>query len=222
MTAAKPRRLEWIPIDDLPEDRKNPKRHQVDGIADSMGRLGVIDLQVIDERTGKLVSGHGRKRALIAARDRGDDPPDGVTVTRSGVWTVPVVRGWRSKNATEAKAALVALNRFTELGGWDDDALADILSELAAGPGLDGVGYTPDDVDALLADLADSEPGSSSAGEDDPGEVIPTCEPGDLWLLGDHRLLVGNAAEDLDAWARLAGDLPTREGTPHDFAGTIP
>ena len=49
---------------------------------------------------------------------------------------------------------LVADNRTTELGGWDDEKLVQVLSDLAAGPGLDGTGYDGDDLDQKIMDLA--------------------------------------------------------------------
>jgi hypothetical protein len=91
---------------------------------------------VIDERTGRLIIGHGRREALQAMRERGDAPPDGVTAD----WCVPVVRGWSSKSDAEADAAAAADNRLTEVGGWDEAELAAMLSgmeqelaEIAAG-----------------------------------------------------------------------------------------
>lgn len=144
------RRIEYRPLDDIQANPRNPKAHDVDTINDSVNRFGYIDGVVIDERTGYLISGHGRTKSLRAMRDRGDAPPDGVTVDATGAWLVPVQVGWASRTDAEAEAALIALNRTTELGGWVDESLLTLLD------GLDdhtGVGYTGDDIEDLRTRL---------------------------------------------------------------------
>lgn len=144
------RRIEYRPLDDIQANPRNPKAHDVDTINDSVNRFGYIDGVVIDERTGYLISGHGRTKSLRAMRDRGDAPPDGVTVDQAGAWLVPVQVGWASRTDAEAEAALIALNRTTELGGWVDESLLTLLD------GLDdhtGIGYTSDDIEDLRTRL---------------------------------------------------------------------
>lgn len=146
------RRIEYRPLSELTPDPRNPKAHDLDTIDASIGRFGVIDAVVVDGRTGHIVSGHGRTKTLTAMRDRGEAPPEGVTFTAAGDdWLVPVMSGWSSRTDAEAAAALVALNRTTELGGWVDDALLDILDELTemGEDALTGVGFTAKDHEAL-------------------------------------------------------------------------
>lgn len=123
---------------------------------------------MVDERTGFLIAGHGRLERLLAQRDAGDPAPDGVVVREDGVWLVPVVRGWASKDDDEALAYLVASNQTSIAGGWNTDVLTDLLVELAEGPGLDGVGFTPEDVDDLVAEAIqfDTEAPRGAAGRD--------------------------------------------------------
>jgi ParB-like chromosome segregation protein Spo0J len=151
------RRIEYRPLDDIEANPDNPKAHDVDTINDSVSRFGYIDGVVIDERTGYLISGHGRTKSLRAMRDRGEAPPDGVNTDDAGAWLVPVQVGWASRTDTEAKAALIALNRTTQLGGWVDESLLGLLDELSDGgndmDGLTGVGYEKDDLDALRDSL---------------------------------------------------------------------
>lgn len=141
---------EWVPIDDLPDDPRNPKAHADADIDASMDRFGYTEPVMIDERTGMLVSGHGRKARLVARRNRGERPPDGIEVDEQGRWTVLVARGWRSRSDAEAGAYLIAANQLTTKGGWSNDPLTDLLVELSDGPGLDGTGFTSTDLDDLL------------------------------------------------------------------------
>lgn len=128
---AAPRRLEYVPLDELAPATRNAKTHDQAGIGRSVGRFGFMDLPVLDERTGRLVAGHGRRQDLLDRRERGEDPPDGVEVRRDGTWLVPVVRGWASRSDEEADGAALALNRLTEAGGWSEPVLAEILGGLA-------------------------------------------------------------------------------------------
>lgn len=124
------RRIEYMRLSALPRADRNPKRHDDAGIRASFAQFGYVEPVVIDERTGKLVAGHGRVENLEAAKAAGMDPPEGVLV-KGGEWTVPVMRGWASENDLQADAYLVASNRLTEQGGWDDRALQAMLSEMA-------------------------------------------------------------------------------------------
>ena len=146
-----PRRTEYLPLDHLTPDGANPKDHDLAVIDASIGRFGMIDQIVRDDRTGKIISGHGRHATLTAMRDRGEAPPEGVRVDAGGHWLIPVIVGWASRTDSEARAALIALNRTTELGGWVDDELLALLDDLTAegDHGLIGVGYGEDDIDAL-------------------------------------------------------------------------
>lgn len=130
---------------------RNPKAHRADVLDASVGRFGYIEPVVIDGRTGYLISGHGRTEALRTIQARGDLPPEGVSLDADGRWLVPAVTGWSSRTDQEANAALIALNRSTELGGWDNDALAGIVAELASNDALTGVGFEAADLEALVA-----------------------------------------------------------------------
>ena len=145
------RHIEYVPVDELVAAPKNPKTHALDQLQASMLRFQFTEPCLIDERTGRLVAGHGRVEALREAQAAGLDAPDGVQV-KNGVWLVPVVRGWASTSDEEASAYVIASNRLTEVGGWNDAELADVLTDLAALPdGLVGVGYSDDDLAGFLA-----------------------------------------------------------------------
>lgn len=153
-----PRTLEYMPLADIRRAALNPKRHDAAGIAASFARFGLIEVITVDERTGRLVSGHGRLDQLEAGQAAGETVPEGVELGEAGEWLAPVLRGWRSANDAEAHAAGVALNRLVERGGWDQEELVATLTQLAASDaGLAGTGYADDDLAAALAALAEPE-----------------------------------------------------------------
>lgn len=195
-----PRQVSYVPLSTLAPDPRNPKAHDQETIDASIGRFGMLDLIVQDQRTGYIVSGHGRHKALSGMEERGETAPEGVKVSPEGQWLVPVVTGWASRTDTEASAALIALNRTTELGGWVDDALLDMLSDLDdGGEGLVGVGYSPAEVEDLrdhLAEVAASEDELDDLDADD-WDVDEDGEPGE-GLTDEERAQTGTALDKLD------------------------
>ena len=141
--------MELIPVDDLKPNPRNPKRHAGATIGASINRFGMMEPVIRDRRTGYLVAGHGRRDSIIEMRDSGKKPPTGVLVDDTGRWLVPTVTSWASANDNEADAAIVALNRTSEIGGWDDVALFDILGHLSDLDSLTGLGYGDADIDIL-------------------------------------------------------------------------
>lgn len=193
---------------DLPAAVRNPKKHALSQVDASMERFGYTEPVLLDERTGRLVAGHGRVETLIAREAAGQAAPEGVVVDPEGKWTVPVVRGWESSDDQEAEAYLVASNRLTELGGWDSSELADMLAELDKGAGLIGTGYTPENLTDLLASLRDK----SGLDQGDPATRIEMpvdtwVVRGDIWSVGEHRVMCGDCRDPADV-AALVGDTP--------------
>lgn len=166
-----------MPLDELRSATRNPKQHTPD-LAESIDRFGFNDAVIIDERTGQLVAGHGRLGDTVRRRDAGSEPPDGVLVGDDGRWLLPVQRGWTSRDDLHAEAFLVAHNRLTEQGGWDDGALVAILEDISQQDAtlLDAVGYDAADIDRLLQSVrydADGEGTGPAAGD---GPFIPDGE----------------------------------------------
>jgi DNA modification methylase len=179
--------VEWVPLDRLRCNLSNPRRNDpaVPHVAASLRRFGWRQ-PIVAKRSGEVVAGNTRLKAA----------------QRMGMARVPVV--WFDGSDTEATAYAVADNRTHEFSEWDERALADLLEELRAEDALEGVGYTDDDIDALIAELdADN---SNASGLDDPGPspppLQPVTRPGDLLRLGQHRLLCGDATDPADL-ARL-------------------
>lgn len=214
------RRIEYQPIDQLIGAPTNPKRHDVDLVRRSIGRFGYVAPAIVDERTGRLVVGHGRTEALCALRDAGGTPPDGVRQDDTGTWLVPVLRGWSSRSDEEAAAYLVADNRHTELGGWDQQELHDLLTGLEDPDLVDIAGFSATDLDELLTLInEDSDQEASDNQEQDysgDGTALETLSsvttpdptfaigPGDVWWLGDdHVLVCASPFTDHRLWAPL-------------------
>lgn len=218
------RRIEYLPIADVTPADRNPKGHDDAGIDASISAFGYTEPILLDERTGKLVAGHGRlralaraedKAALLPARRRKGAVPDGVELDSDGRWLVPVVRGWSSLSDAHAEAYLVASNRLVEAGGWDELMLAGLLSDVdAADPTLlAATGYSDVALAELLDRLAASNPpddgggGRGGGGGDGPAPLAatePVSRDGDVWLLGPHKLAVGDCT-DPATWRRLLG-----------------
>jgi len=187
------RQIEYTPIDQLTGAPNNPKQHRTDLVQRSISRFGYVAPAIIDERTGRLVVGHGRTEALLALRDQGDSPPEGVRQADDGTWLVPVLRGWSSRSDEEAAAYLIADNRHTELGGWDNDALAKLLDDIGDPDLVDLTGWDLEE----LAGLLDTD-------EEMPDEGDADSEPTDMvWGVA---VTCRNEREQTDLLQRLTDE----------------
>lgn len=205
MTDTAPRRLEYMPLDDLlgRRDPRNPKGHADADIRHSLGRFGYTEPVMLDERTGRLIAGHGRIENLDQRRTAGQHPPDGIVIAADGTWTIPVTRGWASRSDEEAAAYLVTSNQLTIKGGWHADPLAAILQEIASATsdGLEGTGFTTADLDLVLAEVGATGP----LNVDDEWAGMPDFDQADL--TSKHRLTVHfPSAEDRAAFLALLGN----------------
>lgn len=124
--------IDYLRLGDIEFAKRNPRSHDVDGVAGSIGRFGMAAVPVRDDRTGRLVAGHGRIKALRQMKDEGQDPPDGIDVGLDGEWLVPVETGWASKSDAEAESYLVGDNEWSMRGGWDYPQLVEVLEEATA------------------------------------------------------------------------------------------
>jgi hypothetical protein len=193
------RRTEYMKLSEIRGADRNPKTHEVALINQSMTRFGVAELPLLDERTGKLVAGHGRLKALREMHEKGEPAPKDVTVV-DGEWLVPVQRGWASKDDAAAEAYLIASNNLTTKGGWDTLELSDMLRELEKSEELAGVGFDSKDIDALLTTptVRVGEPDAFKEWED-----MPEFEnPSDAF----RKIIVTFAdQEGVDSFAELIG-----------------
>jgi DNA modification methylase len=167
---------------------KNPRRGEVKAIMRSLDKFGQRKA-IVAKRDGEVIAGN---HTLMAARELG--------------WTeIAVV--FTDDDSQTAKAFALADNRTGDLGTYDDEILAELLVEVSDDPELLlATGYTPEDVDALLAsvDIEDT----TTDGTDDT--EAPTSAPaktirGDIWRLGSHRLMCGDCREPSDVDKLLGG-----------------
>jgi len=123
-------RIEYMALGALQTAPRNPKKHDLETAQASLNRFGHVTPLVLDERTGRLVAGHGRKEAYEGLKAAGKPPPGRVRVGPDGEWLVPVLRGAAFKDDKEAEAYLLVDNRLGEIGGWDEAALVESMREL--------------------------------------------------------------------------------------------
>lgn len=167
-------KIDYLPLSGLKSALVNPKAHAEQALTDSLGRFGYVEPIVRDDRTGRLVAGHGRFSALQTAKAAGVDAPEGVKV-EGDEWLVPVLTGWASKNDNEASAYLVASNKLSELGGWDDRELSKLVLQVRdAERGLEGTGLTEDRIEQLTRSAAalDEAEAKLAAQESKPADYV--------------------------------------------------
>jgi hypothetical protein len=191
--AALAERIDRWPIDRLRPYERNPRTHseaQVDQIAASMVEFGWTNPILIDENAG-ILAGHGR---LLAAR-------------KLGLAEVPVIR-FEHLSEAQKRAYILADNQIALQTGWDDALLAEELAWLRDERfDLDLIGFDASELERLLA-LADGEAASDEAEDEVPEPPEdPVSKLGDLWVLGNHRLLCGDATILADVERVLGGEL---------------
>ncbi|MEQ1633741.1 MAG: DNA methyltransferase, partial [Planctomycetota bacterium] len=123
-----------------------------------------------------------------------------------GMTEVPV--WWFHGTDLDATAYAIADNRTHEFAQWNDAELVKLLEHLKAEDSLDGVGYGDEDIDALVEQLRAQEEVDLDLDDDGAGEppAVATAQRGDLWLLGDHRLLCGDSTCLPDVLRLMDGD----------------
>ena len=174
---------EIIPIEKAVPNPKNPNQHpkeQIELLATIIKARGWRAPITISLRSGLIVKGHGRlQAALLLGTDK-----------------VPVDFQNYASEAEEI-ADLTADNRLAELAEMNNTMLADILNDFNTGEmPIELTGYTEEDLEGILNAIAgedDAEPNDQDNEMEQP--LSPMSKPGDLWLLGQHRLICGDAAD---------------------------
>nr|DAU79986.1 MAG TPA: ParB protein [Caudoviricetes sp.] len=174
-----------VPIDSLTPYQDNPRCGDLEAIKESLAANGQYRPIVVNRRTGEVLAGN---HTLRAAEQLG--------------WTRIAVT-WVDVDDETARRIVLVDNRSNDLAGYDDALLASILEDL---PDLEGTGYDK----AALAELL--------AGRDDPvaltdpdeaaplPERAPVSRVGDIWELGESRLLVGDATDEAAVLDALGDD----------------
>jgi len=183
--------IEHWPLDKLIPYARNPRTHsdaQVAQIAASIAEFGFNNPILVDTGAG-IIAGHGR---LLAAR-------------KLHLNEVPVIVLDHLSEARK-RAYILADNRLAENAGWDEELLRLELAALQVEDfNLDLIGF---DDQELVRLLADQEAAQGLTDEDAVPELpqTPISALGDLWLLGNHKLLVGDATARPDIDRLMAGD----------------
>ena len=183
--------IAWRPLGELIPYARNPRTHtdaQVAQIAASIREFGWTNPVLVDGANG-IIAGHGR---VLAA-------------SKLGLERVPVIEVAYMTEA-QKRAYVLADNQLALNAGWDEELLrlelAD-LSELGFDLGL--IGFGEGELERLLAG-----DGRTGLTEDDAAPALPdqaVTRPGDLWVLGEHRVLCGDATVPADVERVLGGQL---------------
>jgi DNA modification methylase len=177
-----------VPIDSVTLHPRNPRRGDVAAVRASLEKFGQRKPIVVQASTRLVVAGN---HLLRAARDLD--------------WK-EIAANVQDMDDAEATAFMLADNRTADLGGYDDAILAEILAEQAGLGNLDSTGYDEDAVSALLraAGVEDAR-GDPDDAPDRPAAADLYVRAGDLWFLGPHRLLVGDATDPAPVARLTAG-----------------
>lgn len=180
-----------VPVSDLVEHPDNPRRGDTGLIADSIAHNGFYGAVIAQRATNRVLAGNHRLRAAVS----------------EGLETLPVI--WVDVDDESATRILLADNRTSDLAGFDNSDLAELLEQLTGSDAhLAGTGYTQADLDMLLEDLAGDDPPDNLGDTDEiPDPPPPKTVPGDIWLLGPHRVMCGNSTSPTDVAALLDGTL---------------
>ena len=181
-----------LPIGKLKPAKYNPRKDLKPGdpayekIKRSLHDFGYVDPVIWNEVTGNIVGGHQRYKVLVA---EGATEIDCVVV--------------HIENPQDEKALNIALNKA--VGEWEPKALADLLSDLQlSGYDLGATGFDAAEVDDLFSQVHDKNVKDDEC-ELDADEIAPFVQPGDVWTLGKHRLVCGDATNTDDVALLMDG-----------------
>lgn len=188
-------KVEQVSIDQLRPDPANPRQippAQLEALTRSLQQFGFLQAVLVRREDNLVVGGHQR---LLAAR-------------RLGYKTVPVT--FLDISLEQARVLNLALNKVS--GEWDNELLARLLAELKDSPDVDLTlsGFGHDEVAKLLRSMNAREKREREESFDldaalEAARAAPRAQRGDLWALGDHRLVCGDATDSGDVSRLLDG-----------------
>jgi DNA modification methylase len=175
--------VETVPVSKLRPYTKNPRAHskrQIWQIANSIKRFGFTNPILISD-DDEIIAGHGRVKAAKLL----------------GIENVPTVR-LSHLDATQRRAYVIADNKLALNAGWDRELLAielQVLIDLDVD--VEITGFSLAEIDLVLDEARESSSDLERDADDEVpallDAVLATTRPGDLWLLGRHRLLCGDS-----------------------------
>ena len=183
LTITMAKRIELWPLDRLRPYARNARTHsieQVAQIAASIVEFGFTNPLLVDSNDG-IIAGHGR---LSAAQEL-------------GLKTIPVVV-LDHLSDRQRKAYILADNQLALNAGWDTDLLRGELQDLAEQDfDLSLIGFSDDELADLLPDMEELPPEDADADAVPEIPEEPITKPGDVWLLGKHRVMCGDSTDVL-------------------------
>lgn len=188
----KERILTYRAISELRPDPRNPRKHsrqQINALARSIKSFG-FNAPVLTDEHGRMIAGHGR---LEAAR-------------KLGINRVPVIV-LDDLTEAQAQAYLLADNKLADRSDWDETLLAihlKELSQIALDFEIEDTGFETPEIDLLIHGLDDADD-KDEVDDFQQAEGPAVTKPGDIWVLGDHRIYCGNSLES-SAYTFLLGD----------------
>ena len=184
--------VQQIALEQLVPYARNARTHsesQVAQIAGSIAEFGFVN-PVLVGGDNIIIAGHGR---VMAAK-------------KLGLQTVPTIK-LDHLTENQRRALVIADNKIAENAGWDEELLRLELQNLADEDfDLDLLGFDDVELDDLLTSLDDIE----SAALDENIPIVaenPVSRTGDIWIMGEHRLLCGDSTSEADMKKLMAGEL---------------
>ena len=213
-------RVEYRKVETLIPFARNPRTHsdaQVAKLAASVVEFGWTNPILVDGSQG-IIAGHGR---LAAAR-------------KLGLAEVPVIE-LSHLTLAQKRAYVIADNRLALDAGWDEEMLSIELAELSeSGYDLTLTGFTNDEIKELLVDAEDgagtedsTDTSEDAADEVPDAPVNPVSRSGDVWQLGAHLVICGDAADATVVNTLMDGDKAVLcftsppYGNQRDYTNTI-
>jgi len=177
-------KIEVLHVSELKPYARNARTHppeQVEQLAESIRRFGFNNPILIDE-DGIIVAGHGRLEGAKAA----------------GLTHVPVIRVGHMTEA-ERRAYIIADNKIALNAGWDLKILSDELIDLDTGEiDLTVTGFSDDELADILASVRPPPERGSDADDIPEAALEPKVRTGEIYILGDHRLMCGDSTNPDD------------------------
>lgn len=187
-----------ISIEEAVPNPRNPNQHsdaQTAVLANIIQATGWRQPITISKRSGFVVKGHGR---LLAARKKG--------------WTQVPADYQEYASEAEEYSDLIADNRIAELSTVDNGLLLDMIRDIGDDVPLELTGFDQEDVQAIIAEMEKAAAGGEESPDDgadagtDPEEGPAATQTGDLWILGNHRLLCGDVTDEAAVERLMRGE----------------